>query len=452
MSSPRRRSAPARRKARSAPPSEPPIADRSLAAPWHVAEREAIEAEGCGRMNEPPQAAPAPGEEPRDVEPEGYLPFGPAREHDDDAPLDAAVAAEEQPEPQAPRARPRRELPAARILSTAEIFAPQAPTNWLVRELQLAPGRPALLYGSAGAGKTIVAQSLALFVAAGLPAWGQFPVRPGRVLHVDYDQGEHATRKRYRRLAAGHGINLYALGDRLRFMPFPTVHLNAAIFEAFLCEHCKDVVLCIVDSLRGALPGADENDSRIGAHLTVFARVSEKTGTTFVIVHHLGKSKDGAIESPMTPRGSTALLAASGVALLVTGSKDSPKSLRAMRDSESYDGDRSPAFVLRFEDGAPSDAGRALRVVYQGPAGEEPVNRAADKRAEQEAAIVAYVAEHRWCSTTDAKRAVKANGQEATRMIESLVSRGVLRRAPGPRNAALLSLPDEPDGEGEADP
>lgn len=455
MNTPQR--TPKRRNARDAGPSEPNGRRRS-AKSWIDEERAAIEAEGrpepsCAAPAEEPEGwyrdEPPQPEEPGAEEPEGYLPFGPSRDHgDDDAPADAPPPSEEPPEPQSPRPRPRRELPAVRILSTAEIFAPQAPTNWLVSELQLAPGRPALLYGSAGAGKTIIAQSLALFVASGLPAWGQFPVRSGRVLHIDYDQGEHATRKRYQRLAAGHGINLDALGDRLRFMPFPPLHLSSGGFEAFLCGHCRDVALCIADSLRGALPSADENDSRIGAYLTIFARLSERTGTTFVILHHQGKAKDAAIEAPMTPRGSTALLGASGVALLVTGSKDGPKSIRVMRDSESFDGDRLSPFVLRFEDGAE----RALRVVYQGAAGEGSVSREPNKREELERAIMAHVAGHPGCNVSDVKEAVKGNGQEAGRMIDSLVSRRALRRAPGPRNAALLSLPDEPDGEGEPDP
>ncbi|MEZ4309400.1 MAG: AAA family ATPase, partial [Polyangiaceae bacterium] len=199
-------------------------------------------------------------------------------------------------------------------------------TAWLVRDLQLAPGRPALLCGSAGAGKTIIAQSLALFVAAGLPAWGQFPARSGRVLHIDYDQGEPATRKRYRRLAAGHGIDYLSLGERLRLMPFPPVYLNAREkAEAFLVAHCADTALCVIDALRGALPGTDENDSRIGAHVNVCSRVSDQTGTTFIILHHLGKPKDGGEDAPTSPRGSSAIIAGAGAVLLVTGAKDSPK-------------------------------------------------------------------------------------------------------------------------------
>lgn len=428
---------PSRRSSRAVePPSIPPSPIEPPEA------RRAIEDEGCGRPIEPPQAAPT--EDGGEIDADELLrPFDPpiieGEESEEFAPtpVDAPVA----PVHGQVLRRQDLEIPTVRILSTAEIFAPLPPTPWLVRELQLAPGRPALLYGSAGAGKTIIAQSLALAIAAGVPVWGAFPTRPGRVLHVDFDQGEHPTRKRYKRLAEGHGIDLDALGDRLSLMPFPPVPLNSPQAERFYLQHCKGVSFCVIDALRGALPNSDENDSRVGAHLALCPRVSAATGTTFMIVHHLGKSKEEAGDTVQTPRGSSALLAASGVALLVTGAGDTPKRVRVVRNSESYDGDPVADFALRFEDGAESDGVRSLRVAYQGatPDSIEPA---------REDAILTFVREHPGASKTAIRDAVKGNAQNTLQRIEALVARGALRAECAPRNGMRLFLAssgDEPD-------
>src|SRR5687768_17999122 len=44
-------------------------------------------------------------------------------------------------------------------------------------------------------------------IATGTRVFGMHPVRQGRVMHLDYEQGRRLTRTRYQRLAA-------ALGDR----------------------------------------------------------------------------------------------------------------------------------------------------------------------------------------------------------------------------------------------
>lgn len=393
-------------------------------------ERKALEEWGNRRLGdpEPPRSAPVSTDE-GEMEPE---------------------ATEPENRPAVPKARATRsKVPQVRVLSTAEIFAPVPPTAWLVRELQLAAGRPALLYGAAGAGKTIIAQSLALHVAAGLDVWGQFPTRGGRVLHIDYDQGEGATKKRYRRLAAGLGIDYSALGERLRFMPFPPVYLNSGgDIEALLLEHCADTALCVIDALRGALPEADENDSRIGARIGVCGRVAHQTGTVFLLLHHSGKAKDGAGDSPQSPRGSSALLAGAGVSILVTGGKDTPKHVQLIRDSEFFEGGSSTDFTLRFEDEPAKGDIAPLRVVYEGAA---PESDADSKRSELARKIVAYIREHDGCTVSDVRAAVRGNAKGVGDTIGALVEGGSLSREGGARGAARLHA-IEPEAADESDP
>lgn len=407
--------------------------------------REAITDEGCGRLVEAPQPSAPADYEPQPKEALSVRPPREAEAEEHDEPAHDEPANDTKASAQRPPRNP--DLPFVRILTTAEIFAPQPPTNWLVRELQLAPGRPALLYGAAGAGKSVIVQSLALFIAAGSPAWGQFSTRPGRVLHVDYDQGDEATRKRYKRIAVGCGLELEALGDRLRLMPFPPVSLsNPGKAERFFTEHCRGVDLCVIDSLRKAIPNMDENDSRVGANLAICARVSEKTGTVFLVLHHQGKPRDGESDASMSPRGSSALLASAGAALLVTGGRGKPKRVRAMRDSESFEGGEPLDFVLCFEDLPKSGDLAPLRVAYEGAP--QP-DGAADLRSELDGRILDFVRANPGCGITAVRSAVGANNTLVRQRIEALEEKGALRRTTNGRNVVLhVSEPPDEQGEG----
>jgi hypothetical protein len=60
-----------------------------------------------------------------------------------------------------------------------------------------------LIAGYGFTGKTIAAQALALAIASGGRVWDMFAARSGRVLHLDYEQGQRLTNERYQRLARG---------------------------------------------------------------------------------------------------------------------------------------------------------------------------------------------------------------------------------------------------------
>ena len=196
-----------------------------------------------------------------------------------------------------------------------------------------------------------------------------------------------------------------------------------------------------MDALRGAIGSADENDSRVGAYLTICSRVSAVTGTTFLVIHHVGKPREDGAEGVLSPRGSSALLAASGVALLVTGKEGGPKRVRTVRNSESYDGDPMSDFILRFEDGAESEGVRSLRVVYDGATPDESPERSRD------AAIVAYVTEHPGANKTAVVEGIGANKDNTLRRIDALVEAKVLRAEPAGRGVRL-HLMTAGDGEG----
>jgi len=101
------------------------------------------------------------------------------------------------------------------LIGVPEIFAPLPPVPWLVEGLDKSPGAVNLIAGYGFTGKTIAAQALALAIASGGCVWDMFTARSGRVLHLDYEQGQRLTNERYQRLARGSKLDPNEVGDRL---------------------------------------------------------------------------------------------------------------------------------------------------------------------------------------------------------------------------------------------
>lgn len=204
------------------------------------------------------------------------------------------------------------QAPAVQWLSTAEIFEPLPPNRALVPGLQLGPGRVCQTIGYAGSGKTWVAQHIGVCGCTGLPVFGHFPLNTTvTVRHLDFDQGAIATRHRYRRLLAGAGLTVDDLQGRLQLASYPHLYLNQPGAVDAYCRAVDGAGLVIVDALRGASPGEDENDSRIRACVDVLTQVSERTGATVLLLHHAGK-ENASGDKRKTARGSSAIFDAAG--------------------------------------------------------------------------------------------------------------------------------------------
>ena len=105
-----------------------------------------------------------------------------------------------------------------RLLSGANLASHEPDPEYLVEGTALVAGGsggPHLVAGYGGTGKTMMVQSLAISLAAHMPAWGRYTVpRSYRVLHLDLDgQGIKTTKRRYQRLAHAMGVDLAALGS-----------------------------------------------------------------------------------------------------------------------------------------------------------------------------------------------------------------------------------------------
>lgn len=252
-------------------------------------------------------------------------------------------------------------------MTTEQILAPLPPPSWLCRHLQLAPGRPSCIAGHPGAGKTALAQALAVAVASGRSAFGAYHVSgPALVRHIDYDQGGNATRRRYQRLLSGYGVKATDVGDRLQFLASPALNLvTSSDYE--WSEACDGAALLILDSLRPLLPGIDENSSDAQAYVARLTRVSEQTGCTIVLIHHLLKGP-GDDRSPLERlRGSSGVAAALGSVWLIDGRRNEPKKVEHAKAHPDGGAPREPFFIAieDVSDGENPRAGLHLGFVEQ---------------------------------------------------------------------------------------
>jgi hypothetical protein len=265
-------------------------------------------------------------------------------------------------------------------LAAGELAAELAPTPWVIKGLQICPGRPAMLAAYGSSGKTLAAQSMLLSLSLGLPIWRNtvdFRIgRAFRVAHLDYEQGKHATIKRYQRLALALDVDINEAARRLGLSIYPTLNLvRDDAIDAF-SRALEGVDLCVIDSLRGSTPGIDENDSKIRLYVDALPRVSERIGVSFVVIHHAGKPPTNASANEGSEarggrgaahaiRGSSAIFDACG-SIFVMSNRKGGKYVEHVKSAAEADSGLIEPFYLVIEDVAIGSNPRAgVRLVYK---------------------------------------------------------------------------------------
>lgn len=274
----------------------------------------------------------------------------------------AVIASETQPAPAVP-AEERSTIP---VLDGPALAAPLPPLEYLVREIGLVGGggAPHLVAGYGYSGKTLALQSLALSLAAGRPVWGAYPVDARRVVHVDLEQGERLTRRRYQRLALAMGIDLAELGDRLVVAVMPPITLTAEHEPAWR-QIMTGRDLMIGDSLRPATAGADENDSSIRAGLDMLGSLSEATSCRGLMIHHARKPSADAPGGRYAIRGSSAIYDACDSVYVYSAVQGEP--VLAEHGKARSHGEPTESIALVIEDVSIGDDPRGgVRVVVHG--------------------------------------------------------------------------------------
>lgn len=255
--------------------------------------------------------------------------------------LDAKIPAIQSLTAKAPKTLPH--------VNVSAIFEPLPPIPWLCEGLRLAPGGVAMFAGYGYSGKTIAAQHIALCIAAGLPVFGVHPVRSGRVLHLDYEQGSRLTFERYQRLAAAMNVSRADLADRLCVSIMPDSYLDTSAAAEVLAATVEGFSLVIIDSFKASCPNTEENASSVRIPLDLLARLSEKTGVVPLVIDHARKPKeDAAGGAKMSIRGSSAKFDALTTSFVFSGDKGMPT--RIQHEKCRHRGSTLPDFGFRVVD------------------------------------------------------------------------------------------------------
>jgi hypothetical protein len=208
-----------------------------------------------------------------------------------------------------------------------------------------------LVVGDSGLGKSPLAYQLGVSVAAGVPFLGR-EVKQGRVLYLDYENGQAEVRDLISRLTVHLGVQTGTLGDGLLLWNFndgPEDSKEGAGLEMMRC--CKPD-LVVVDSLSGYRPEIEEKNSIATRVLQEFRGLIRDIGCAVVLIHHIRKPSSKREEQPQ-PLEEASLrqwfLQARGGRALVNGSDvrlglDEPRLARVCGEDAR---EHRPALVLR---------------------------------------------------------------------------------------------------------
>jgi hypothetical protein len=213
--------------------------------------------------------------------------------------------------------------------------------DYPIKGLPMLPGPPTLFVAYSFSGKTIVLQDALLALALGERVWGEFDCKASRVVHLDYEQGKRETIDRYHRLLRGRYLPIGLIREipiDVAIRPHTNLWSDAA---ADSYERAVDgAALCLIDTFGAASPNQDENDARIAEGLHLLTGVSERTGCTFVVAHHIGKAGAGAggqgkgrqEPDPRTlARGHGAIFGAAGYCYHLGGKPREPKPVTSIK-------------------------------------------------------------------------------------------------------------------------
>ena len=190
--------------------------------------------------------------------------------------------------------------------------------DWVCNTLGLVPGPISILSAFSNAGKSFFAANLAICVANSLKLFGFIDIEnPGKVMHIDWDQGQKFSKIYYWRLLNGYGIKSFKNINYWR----PEWHLDDPESKNNLIKQLSDCKLCIIDCLGSAIPTADINDDRVRSYVDMLNDVSDKTNCAIMLLHHEPKS---ASSDPLKAvKGNGSIISAAGGSIHLVREPDS---------------------------------------------------------------------------------------------------------------------------------
>lgn len=167
--------------------------------------------------------------------------------------------------------------------------------SWIIENV-IAENGATLFNGSPKSSKSMLALHLAICVASGNPFLGLFPVKQGRVLYIDEENGHREIKDRCLRLMKGMNIKI----ANIDFMIHNNIKLDGKLSIKWKKEILRYLeerqpILVICDSMVRFMEG-DENSSKDVRQVYDFIK-SLKKDRGWLLLHHTAKGRED-------PRGS----------------------------------------------------------------------------------------------------------------------------------------------------
>lgn len=233
--------------------------------------------------------------------------------------------------------------------TAAELAGLEVPWVRYVLDGLVVDGGLTLLAGESGAGKSWLALDLALAVAAWeAQAWGR-AAEGGSVLFFAADNSIRSTHHRVVDLCKGRDI--LPPDDTLTF-DFDPLKLSAPAGPATIADAISQskARLVVLDAIVRYMGEGDENSAGdVGAIMASLREIANRTGTAFLIVHHLRKVYgDSRTRAKLADRvrGSGDFIGSVDSALVVTAKGQGPNQVRTLAQVKNRDDEEANALTF----------------------------------------------------------------------------------------------------------
>jgi len=364
--------------------------------------------------------------------------------------VDPGSVFDELPVPTAPPRLAMAELPetGGRLIDTVDFIFAAGDMQWLVKGLLPRVG-VSQLYGDPGCGKTPLALSLAIRVAAGLDTFFDHSIkRHGKVVYM-VGEGRSGLARRLRAECKVLGIEVESLKDKLLWSVCPGKLTDAEDVAKWFAEikaRCgDDLALIVVDTQARNFGGGNENSTQdMNLFVNNLSNLTEGLGCHTQLVHHTGHTnKDRG-------RGNSALFGAldacfeivrDGREVTATGTKE-----KDWEKPEPLRGKLVPIELGLDEDGDPITA---VTLLDEPPSDDEVFEDLEHELGEDEnlAAVWKAVSEADGVATSVRQLAEDSgvNKTEVSRKIKLLTAKKLIRVKRQGKNMAY-PLTDKGDG------
>jgi len=248
------------------------------------------------------------------------------------------------------------ERPRADILHISEVVR-LPPLQFLIGGL-LPEGGLSVLYGPPKSGKTFVALSMGLHIAAGKD-WAGLPVRQGGVVYIA-GEGLGGLGTRLLAACAQYGIALerlpfWVVTHALDFTVKGTAEALVRLVRGVALD--EPIAWVVIDTLARAMPGADENSAEeVGLVIAAADRVRFRLHCAVAALHHAGKDASRGM------RGTSALRGAVDATLRVEPVGERMRQVRLVNEDQKDAELAAPMLFDMVEVTVPGSIGRSSLV------------------------------------------------------------------------------------------